>query len=170
MNMFQFVTLTVGLAMAAGFAFGGMAHYAGIVDAPSAGGGDGGEFDRELPDQNYVEGSFGHSFQELRALAAIHDVVFISVIYEENPPEHDYSELPGQLSNRVFVELVDSSETSLDAQTQENEYPHAMVIGGTRDGATVHTDVTPGNLGAAACDAFGSWQTEQGSVVSFCQQ
>lgn len=163
----QYGVLIVGLLIGGGFAFGGIASYAGMT----GGGGSSGEteFDASLPVSNYQESSFNMSKREQLVAAARNDVVFVNAFYssqQEKEQMRTFESLPGEFNDRVYVQVVDSSEpSSLLSSYGITEFPTVIVVGSSRGSPSVKVDdITTDNVESAVCQVMRNW----GSVSAKC--
>lgn len=118
--------------MAGGFAFGGMASYAGLT--PSGGNSQDEGSTIELPSTNYQEGSFSYGYREQGYLAYQNNVVFVTGVYstaEQREQLRSLEDVPSRFNNEVYVQLVNESEASPIVQDfGVVEFPQVIVVGG----------------------------------------
>ncbi|MBC5792794.1 MAG: hypothetical protein H8Z69_02020 [Nanohaloarchaea archaeon] len=157
MDLQQIFILIIGLSIAGGFAFGGIAQFSGIT----GGGGSNNqqqEFNATLPSQNYMESSYSLSAREQRVLAVQNDIVFVNSFYSNQSQFEDMKQLesvPQDFGNRVYVNLVNSSSTNDVLYNYGiTEFPKAVVIGGSRQGVTTVSNVSTSTISSSACKVF----------------
>jgi hypothetical protein len=156
-NAKQLGIFAVAILIGGGFAFGGIASYAGIVGDTGQSGQ--GEFDAEMPEQNYQESAYNMSLREQRALAYNNDVVFVNAFYENETQKEqlqtELQSLPQRFDNRVYVGLASSSSTSeILISYGLVEFPSAVVTGGS--GVSQPDQVNSQQVSEAVCDGFRS--------------
>lgn len=164
----QYGVLFVALLIGGGFAFGGIASYAGIVNTGSSSGDT--SFDASLPDSNYQESSFNMTRREQLVAAARNDVVFVNGFYssqEQLEQMRSLKQLPADFNNRVYVQLVSSSQpSSLLSVYGITDFPAAVVVGSSRGAPAVKVkNVSRRNIEDAVCKTMRNW----GSVSAKCQ-
>jgi hypothetical protein len=165
----QYGVLVVGLLIGGGFAFGGIASYAGLVDSGNSNR-NGETFDATLPTDNYRESTFGLSLREQQVLAAQNDVVFVNLMYSSEN-NVDLSGFPSTMAGRAYVEVANETEVPYDNQYGVTDFPAAVVVGSRRNARVqLVRNVTQSNIASAACNGFSSWSTARGSVVGQCQR
>jgi hypothetical protein len=155
----------MAILIGGGFAFGGMASYAGLVDTGSSNNGDQ-EANITLPQQNYRDGSFGRSSQEKLYMAGQTDSVFITGYYTTSEEKQQVEELETVAQNfngRAYVEIVNASETTV--REEVSDYPAALVIGSNRASPTAMVEnATVPSVTQAACNAV----REYGNLAAQC--
>lgn len=151
----QYGVLVVALLIGGGFAFGGIASYAGIVGDT---GGSQGEFDGELPSSNYQEQPYNMSLREQRVLAYRNDVVFVNAFYdnaEQRERLQEFQSLPSVFDDRVYVSVANSSASSEILITYGIvDFPAAVVTGGS--GVMQPENVTQSSISSSVCEMFRS--------------
>lgn len=167
-NLKQYGILVMGLLIGGGFAFGGIASYAGITGGGNSNNG-GEEFNTSLPAEQYSDGSYGLSAKEQLYIASQNDIVFVTGFYENSSQKQELtglSPLPDRFNDRVYVSVVNSSEASdVFYNYGITEFPRVVVIGGNRNYRTSPLeDVSAENVGQEVCSAFSSL----GSVAPQC--
>lgn len=152
----QIGIFVVAILIGGGFAFGGIASYAGIVG--NTGQSSQGEFDAEMPTQNYQESPYNMSLREQQALAYRNDVVFVNAFYENAEQKEQLQrlqELTQRFDNRVYVSVASSSSSSeILISYGLVEFPSAVVNGGS--GVSQPENVTVDQVSEAICDGFRS--------------
>lgn len=152
----QYGIVVVAILIGGGFAFGGIASYAGIVG--DTGQSNQGEFNAEVPDQNYQETPYNMSLREQQVLAYNEDIVFVNVFYENESQKEQLQQLqnlPDRFDNRVYVSVASSSSNSeILISYGLVEFPSAVVTGGS--GVNQPEDVTVQQVSDAVCDGFRS--------------
>ncbi len=164
----QYGILIMGLLIGGGFAFGGIASYAGLTGG-SGGNSNGNQFNATLPSQNYLEGSLGMNSREQLVLAARNDVVFVNAYYgsqEQLESLRGLQDIPQEFNGRVYVQVVNESSISpIMTEYGVNELPAAVVIGSSRNSqAAVLQDPSKQVVSQAACNAIRNW----GSLAARC--
>jgi hypothetical protein len=156
MDLQQLGIFIIGMAVAGGFAFGGIAQFSGIT-----GGGDSNQqqqFNATLPSQSYQETGFDLSAREQRVLAVRNDIVFVNSFYSNQSQLDDMKQLESvsqSFGDRVYVNLVNSSSANDVLYSYGiTEFPKAVVIGGSRQGVTTVSNVSSQTVSSAACNAF----------------
>lgn len=152
----QIGIFVVAILIGGGFAFGGIASYAGIVG--DTGQSSQGEFDGEVPDQNYQETPYNMSLREQQVLAYNDDVVFVNAFYENESQKEqleNLQNLPQRFDNRVYVSVASSSSASeILISYGLVEFPSAVVTGGS--GVSQPENVTVSSISEAVCNGFRS--------------
>ncbi len=155
----QYGVLVIGLLIGGGFAFGGIASYAGLTDSGNQ---NNQEFNATVPEENYVNESFGLSGQEQRLLAYRDNVVFVNVFYNESE-EQDFSEieqLPERFNEKVYVSTASTSDASSLYYTYDSPttgLPMAVIVGGSRSYQTqAIEDLSQERISSEICNAFRS--------------
>ena len=158
----------IGLAIGGGFAFGGMASYAGMVNSGDSSQQD--EFNASMPSSNYQEAAFSTSSREQRILAYNNDAVFVNAFYDNQSQKEELEQLqdlPSKFDNKVYVSLANSTANSdILYKYGLTDFPSAVVIGGNPDyqgqvlrepgKEEVSTEICNAlrNLGSAASQCF----------------
>lgn len=157
-NLQQYGILVMGLLIGGGFAFGGIASYAGLVDGGNQNNQD--EFNATVPGENYVNSSFDLTGQEQRLLAYRDNLVFVNVFYNETEEAPDLEQLPSNFNNRVYVSVADTSQASslyYTYDTPTTGLPMAVIVGGSQSYRTQPIeDLSQERLSGEICDAFRS--------------
>ena len=159
----KYGTLIIALLIGGGFAFGGIASYAGMISTPQSNNNQN-EIDSSLPETNYVEGSFDRSMQEKSLIAAQNDVVFIDAYYngsEQLSQMQEYSELQETFDGRVYISVMDSEENFPPSQVEET--PAVVITGSGVQGRqitprqTIEYDTSTENVGSLVCNYMRNW-------------
>ncbi len=156
----QYGILVFGLLIAGGFAFGGIASYAGLTNTGNQNAQD--EFNATVPDENYVEGSFDLTQREQMVLAYRDNFVFVNVFHNESEENNlsQLKQLPDSFNDRVYVRSSDTSEASTmyyAYNTPQTDLPMAVVVGGNQGYRTQPLeDLSQERLSSEVCDAFRS--------------
>ncbi|MFB6208760.1 MAG: hypothetical protein ABEJ56_01330 [Candidatus Nanohaloarchaea archaeon] len=162
----QYGIFVVALLIGGGFAFGGIASYAGITGG--GGGSSQEEFNASLPSKNFRTGGLGMDVREVNALVRYHDVVFVNAYYETDQQRQELQQLrqvSQKFGDRVYVSLVNSSEGSdLMIQYGIAEFPSVLVLGAR--GTAQPENVTVSTVSDAVCNSFRSLQG--GGVSAKC--
>ncbi len=164
----QYGVLIVGLLIGGGFAFGGIASYAGLTGGQSQN--SGGEFNASLPVDMYSDGSYGLTAQEQKVLAVRNDVVFVSGFYETADQKQEMTKLRNltdTFQGRLYVQVVNGTTSGVAARYGVNEFPKVLVMGGaqTRQGTVLLDDSSLETVSTTACNSMLSW----GSLSAYCQ-
>lgn len=147
----------VALLIGGGFAFGGIASYAGIVDGGSSNQNQ--DYNTTMPSSNYQEKPFHLDAQEQRILAYQRDVVFVNGFYENQEQKQQLQQLQdltGEFNGRIYVSLANSTSDSDVLYTYGlTEFPKVVVIGGNQQyqGQPI-SEVTNSRVSGEVCDAF----------------
>lgn len=132
-NAKQLGIAIVGLLIGGGFAFGGIASYAGITNSQQQSQQD---FNRTLPSNNFVQGDAGLNTREQMALAYQNDVVLLNIFYDTQQQKDNLSKLqtlPEEFNNRLYILMVNSSSTSdVMVNYGVSEYPAGVMVAGPR--------------------------------------
>lgn len=159
----QYGILIVALLIGGGFAFGGIASYAGITGGNQQQ--DNG-FNASIPAQNYKEGSFGMDSREELAVARAEDIVFVHGFYENETQKQQLQylqQLPQDFNDRVYVSLVSTSEGSdILIDFGIIDFPAVVVIGG--GGSSQPDDLSVSSVEEEVCDSF----RQLGSLSAKC--
>jgi len=154
-NAKQIGIFVVAILIGGGFAFGGIASYAGIVGGGQQPQGKG-EFDATVPEQNYQESPYNMSLREQRVLAYNNDVVFVNTFYENEEQKEQLQQLQSlvqRFDSRVYVSVANSSSNSeILISYGLVEFPSAVVTGGS--GVSQPENVTVERVSEAVCDGF----------------
>ena len=163
----QYGVLAIGLAMAGGFAFGGIFSYAGLT--PSGNGQQqGGQRDvPELPNSTFSEGeSFEYGFRTQAAFAQRDNLVFVTGIYssqEELDRMKSYEDFASTFEGNIYIQLVnESNNPSVARELGIIDYPKTVVVGGNtevRNGRVVPSsetleDISKSRVREAICGVF----------------
>lgn len=154
----QYGVLIVGLLIGGGFAFGGIASYSGLVSTGSNSN-DGQQINTTLPGQNYADGGFSLSKREQQYIAYQNDVVFVNAFYETSSQKEQLENLEpltSDFGDRVYVSVVNASESDLRYDFSITEYPKVVLIGGTQRSARgmIATDTSREAVSGQVCNAF----------------
>lgn len=164
----QYGVLIVGLLIGGGFAFGGIASYAGMVNSGQSPDGD--QQQRpELPSSNVVEDGFNLSTREQVSLAYENDVVFVTVLEDNETVEMDRQAIVSEFDNRVYITNLDASRSTLSSQLDESELPTAIAVSAAVSNQQlqprlVQAEPNRGDVTSAVCDAMRNW----GSLAAMC--
>lgn len=160
--------LVISLSITVGFLFGPAASYAGLISGPNQGNNGDQEFNAELPDQNYVEGSFNLTQRDQRVLAAENDVVFVNAFYTTEEEFNQVTQIEGVEENfngRLYVQVANYSDSLMFQQYGLTEMPQAIVVGGTQSGIVMVEEVNQDRVASAGCNVVREW----GSLAAYCQ-
>ncbi|MFB6191135.1 MAG: hypothetical protein ABEJ64_01805 [Candidatus Nanohaloarchaea archaeon] len=162
----QYGVVIFGLLIGGGFAFGGIASYAGIT----GGGSNPQQQERpELPSQNVVDGGFDLSVREQAALAYRNDVVFVTVLEGNRSAGLDRQQLVSDFSGRVYVTSVDGEASTLATTQNITEFPRAVAVSaavqrGRLVPRMLSVEPKQGDVTRAVCQVLTSW----GSASATC--
>lgn len=155
-SLAQYGTLVVALLLGGGFAFGGIASYAGLVGSNT----DSSQQQRRavMPSQNYQEQPFNMSVREQRVLAYNNDVVFVNAFYdtaEQKQELQSLQNLPDRFDGRVYVSLANSTSNS-DIMISYGlvDFPSVIVAGAS--GTSQPGNMTNSAVSDAVCASFRS--------------
>ncbi len=163
MDMQKYGVLIVGLMIGGGFAFGGIAQYAGLTD--TGGGGNQGEdaFNASLPAKNFAEEPLERGIREQLGIAARNGVVIVNAYYEtESQREQvlDLSEIPGRFNDKVYVRAVNASNGGtvyFNYEQQVDSHPFVVVYGASRSYRSQPIETSdPDRIANEVCSAVGS--------------
>jgi len=153
----QIGILVVGLLIGGGFAFGGIASYAGLTNADSN---QDNEVNTTMPSSNYQEEPFHLGPREQLSLAYRNDIVFVNSYYDnaeqKQKMKEELSDLPSKFNNRVYVSLANSTSNSdILYQYGLTQFPSTVIVGGNQQYSgqpikEVDSKVISSNI----CDAF----------------
>lgn len=165
----QYGVLVVGLLMAGGFAFGGMASYSSMIN--SNGANNNNQIEAELPSQNFMEGNYNLSVNERMYLTLREDVVFVSAIYNSTEQKQQLMNLQsfsGNFNDRVYISVVSASESESANSYAITNYPTVLVYGYKTSQeqvpARVTGELTESNVAATICSNMNQW----GEIASYC--
>lgn len=165
----QYGILVVGLLMAGGFAFGGMASYSSSIN--SNGANNDNQINAELPSQNFKEGNYNLSVNERMYLTLREDVVFVSAIYnttEQKQQLMSLQNLSGNFNDRVYISVVGASDSESANTYAITNYPTVLVYGykssQQQAPGRVKGELTESNVAATICSNMNTW----GDVASYC--
>jgi hypothetical protein len=131
----QFGLVAVGIMVAIGFS--GVFSYSGLVNTSDNQNPEEREFNATLPEDHFSEQSYGLSVSEQARLIRQQAnengtfIAFVNVVYDNESEVSDFSDLetlPEEMDNRVYINLIDSSEEAWGTQYQI-EPPEAIVVG-----------------------------------------
>ena len=119
-----------GLMIAVGFMFGIVANLSSLTpDSGPSNSNNQQEINAELPNNTYSEQDYGLGANEQAYLSVNNEVVFVNALYNDNTTEFDIEGLNEDFNNRVYVNKVEASESTLNSQLQISQYPSVVVIG-----------------------------------------
>ncbi len=153
----QIGILVVGLLIGGGFAFGGIASYAGLTNSQAQ---DRNQVNTTMPSSNYQEEPLSLGPREQRLLAYRNDVVFVNSYYnteeQRQSMNEEFSSLPDQFNGRVYVALANSSSNSdILYQYGLTNFPSTVIVGGNQQysGQPIN-EIDAGVVSSEICDAF----------------
>lgn len=159
----QYSVLIVGLMIGGGFAFGGIASYAGMVGGGQSQNGDTDtSFNASLPGSFYQESSFDMSPREQAVAASENQVVFVNTFYDNMTQYRSLQglkDITSEYDNRVYVSVVNSSTPDpVLNQYGFNTFPRAVVVGDKRSQPlTTVMEPSRENIGDSICSVMSSW-------------
>ena len=166
----QYGVLVVGLLMAGGFAFGGMASYSSMINSNGANNNNN-QIDAELPSENFKEGNYNLSVNERMYLTLREDVVFVSAIYNTTEQKNqlmNLQNLSGNFNDRAYISVVSASDSESSNTYAITNYPTVLVYGyktsQQQAPARVTGELTERNVAATICSNMNKW----GDVASYC--
>lgn len=171
----RYGVLVVGLMMAAGFTFGGMASMSSMIQTPS--GSEDNSIDAELPGNNYAPNGYNLTDNEKMYLAATETKVFVTGYYDED--NQSQKEMLSQLQqlnevfgDAVYVELSTSTSDQLLNSASITNYPAIIVNGGvTRQGSpraqpvTNVTEVNMDQMTETVCSIMTSYPNDASAIT-----
>ncbi|MFB6245721.1 MAG: hypothetical protein ABEJ03_05245 [Candidatus Nanohaloarchaea archaeon] len=174
MNKLQAVVLAFGLLFTFSFAFAPILNYmnrlgvdlSGIM---GGGGGQGGQQDDrpEMPSSTFSSSMYNLSLREKQFFARQNDIVFMSLIYTNSSQRErleEVSSVRSNFNNRLYIDLVNNSETTEFARYGFNEFPKGVAV--SPAGGAVVDNVTESEVSDVACNGFRNWN----SLASYCSQ
>ena len=157
-NIQQIGIAVIGILIGGGFAFGGIASYAGLTNSQANQQQQ--QINTTMPSSNYVEEPLHLGPREQRLLAYNEDVVFINGFYEtqeqKQQMENEYSDLPSQFNDRVYVSISNStSESEVLINYGLTRFPSTVIVGGNQNyqGQPLQ-EISGETVSSEACDAF----------------
>lgn len=171
----QYGNLIIALMMTVGFGATFMIYAAGAPQAQDQN--DSSEqLNYELPNQTYTEEGFSKNFQEQAVTAAQNDIALVSVIYEnESQLENveDMQPITDTFGDKAYIQVVDFADASdIPTQAQIEDYPAAVVIGGSMSGngvtprlQLIQGEVTRTEVEQEICNVIGDLQ----GLAAHCQ-
>jgi|APHM01.1.fsa_nt_gi hypothetical protein len=162
-NMQKYGVLVVGLMIGGGFAFGGIAQYAGLTD--SGGSGNQGEntFNASLPAENFAEQPLDRGIREQLGTAARNGVVIVNAYYENESQREQVlrlREIPGRFNDNVYVRAVNASNGGtvyFNYEQQVDSHPFVVVYGASRSYSSQPVESSePDRIASEICSAVGS--------------
>ncbi|MFB6158321.1 MAG: hypothetical protein ABEJ95_01530 [Candidatus Nanohalobium sp.] len=162
--------ILIGIMVAVGFS--GMFTYSSIVDTGDSDNQGTQEINATLPESNYSNESFGLSVQEQAYLAVNNDIVFVNALYENTTDRfQNLTELPSEFNDRVYVNLVNNSETYM-ASDYRLELPSTLIIGGkqsqTQRGTLPYTLKSAGTDSEDIREGICSAMRDLGDLAATC--
>jgi len=147
----------IGLLIGGGFAFGGIASYAGLTNSQAQ---DQNEVNTTMPSSNYQEGPLHLGPREQMSLAYRNDVVFVNSYYnteeQKQQMKDEFSSLPERFDNRVYIAVANSSSNSdILYQYGLTDFPSTVIVGGNQQysGQPVQ-EIDADAVSSEICDAF----------------
>lgn len=147
----------IGLAIGGGFAFGGIASYAGLTNTQSN---QQNEINTTMPSTNYQEEPIHLGSREQRLLAYRNDVVFVNSYYDNQEQKQkmkqEFSNLSDRFNGRVYVGVANSSANSdILYQYGLTEFPSTVIVGGNQQyrGQPIR-EIDADKVSSEICDAF----------------
>lgn len=158
----QYGVLIVGLLIGGGFAFGGIASYAGMTGGQSNSGNSNTGFNASLPGTFYREGSFGMSPREQAYAAAQNQVVFVNAFYDNQTQfqkMQGLKNLTSEFNNRVYVAVVNSSTADPVLNSYGfNTFPRTVIVGDKRSQpVTTLMEISKSRASDGVCQVMRNW-------------
>lgn len=156
-NWQQIGIAVIGIAIGGGFAFGGIASYAGMTNTQSS---QQQEYNTTMPSSTYMETPFHLDPREQRILAYQRDVVFVNAFYEtaeqKQQMESQFSDIPDRFNGRVYVSVANSSaESDIIINYGLTDFPKTVIIGGNqRYRGQPLSEINGNTVSSEVCDAF----------------
>jgi hypothetical protein len=158
----------IGLLIGGGFAFGGIASYAGLTNSQANQ--QQNQINTTMPSSNFQEQPFDLGSREQRLLAFRNDVVFVNSYYNTDEQRQqmvdEFSDLGEQFNGRVYVAVANSSANSdiLYSYGLTN-FPNSVIVGGNQQysGQPVQ-EIDADVISSEICDAF----RQLGSTAGQC--
>jgi hypothetical protein len=167
----QYGVLVVGLLMAGGFAFGGMASYSQMINTGSP---SDDSVEASLPSQNFKDGSYNLSVRERMFLTLQEDAVFVSAIYNTTEQKQQLMKLQNlteSFRGRAYISVVSADESQTVNSLSITQYPAVWVYGykfSAREGRPsplpVQGELTDQNIGSRMCSSMNNWN----DVRAYC--
>jgi hypothetical protein len=162
-GMQKYGVLIVGLMIGGGFAFGGIAQYAGLTDSGGGGNQEENTFNTSVPEENFAEEPLDRGIREQLGTAARNGVVIVNAYYEtESQREQvlNLSEIPGRFDNKVYVRAVNASNGGtvyFNYEQQVDSHPFVVVYGASRSYSSQPVETSnPDRIAEEICSAVGS--------------
>lgn len=156
-NAQQIGIAVMGILIGGGFAFGGIASYAGLTNSQAQ---QQNEVNTTMPSTTYVEQPFDLGPREQLLLAYRNDVVFVNSYYsteeQKQQMRNEYSNLSSEFNDRVYVSVANSTSNSdILYQYGLTEFPSAVIVGGNQQysGQPVR-EISADAVSSEVCDAF----------------
>lgn len=164
----QYGVLVVGLLMAGGFAFGGMASYSSMINTQDPGEN---EIDAEVPSQTFKDGAYNLSVRERMYLSLRKDVVIVSAIYnttEQKQALMDLQPVAEKFNGRAYISVVNAQESEVASQFSITESPRVLMFGYKTSQrqvpAAVKGEITEANVVSTICSSMNQW----GDAATYC--
>lgn len=164
----QYGVLVVGLLMAGGFAFGGMASYSSMVNTNTQ---SDNQINAELPSQTFKEGPYNLSVRERMYLSLKKDVVIVSAVYNSTEGKKALMNLKPVSKNfngRAYISVVSASESEVARQYSITEYPKVLMFGFKTSRrqvpAVVQGEINEKNVVSTICSSMNKW----GDAATYC--
>jgi|AntDeeMetagen285_2_1112576.scaffolds.fasta_scaffold13995_2 ABC-type Fe3+-hydroxamate transport system substrate-binding protein len=147
----------IGIVIGGGFAFGGIASYAGLTNSQAN---QQNEINTTMPSSNYQEEPLHLDSREQRLLAYNEDIVFVNSYYEAEDQRQQmneqFSDLPERFNDRVYVSVSNSTAHSdLLIQYGLTEFPSTVIVGGNQQYSGQPVSQIDGDVvSSEICDAF----------------
>lgn len=153
----QYSIAIIGLLIGGGFAFGGIASYAGLTNSQAQ---QGNEVNTTMPSSNYMEEPLHLGPREQLSLAYRKDVVFVNSYYnteeQKQQMNEEFSGLPDRFNGRVYVSVANSTSNSdILYQYGLTNFPSTVIVGGNQQysGQPVQ-EINADVVSSEICDAF----------------
>lgn len=159
----------IGLLIGGGFAFGGIASYAGLTNSQANQ--QQNEVNTTMPSSNFQEQPFDLGSREQRLLAYRNDVVFVNSYYETEDQrqqmEEEFSDLGERFNGRVYVAVANSSANSDILYTYGlTNFPNSVIVGGNQQysGQPIQ-EIDADVISSEICDAFRQLSSSAGQCL-----
>ncbi|MFB6144943.1 MAG: hypothetical protein ABEJ99_00375 [Candidatus Nanohaloarchaea archaeon] len=155
----QVAILFVVLLISGGYAFGTILSYAGLVGGQSSGNNQQQQFNAQLPDRNFKEGTFNLSNRQETIIASKNDVVFVNAYYRTEQQKQQLmflKQMTSDFNDRVYASVMNGSkDSSLAILYGVSNYPSVIVVGGNQNyRSRAFSDITEKKVIDSICSAF----------------
>lgn len=162
-GMQKYGVLIVGLMIGGGFAFGGIAQYAGLADSGGGGNQEENTFNTSLPAENFAKKPLDRSIREQLGTAVRNGVVIVNAYYRTKSQRKqvlNLSGIPERFNNKVYVRAVNASNGGtvyFNYEQQVESHPFIVVYGASRSYSSQPVETSkPDRVAEEICSAVGS--------------